>query len=246
MPASWKMAFIEAFERFPNYHFIWRYVGIDLQDKLPTNVHIFKWLPQSDLLQNPKTKAFISHGGYNSLQEAISAGVPLITIPLFGDQPRNARLAERHHFAIRIHKNEVSVDTVADAISRVLTDESYSKNIKRLSRMVRKKPVSVSHLLVSWANFVAEFKALDNLVPAGNKLNFIQYYSLDVIAFLSIVAALILLITYAISKIAMMKTASSDGVCEPKDLIACQLFSFFSRFQVTSVFGTILYMPYIT
>ncbi|VDM79129.1 unnamed protein product [Strongylus vulgaris] len=144
-----------------------------LTDKLPTNVHIFKWLPQSDLLQNPKTKAFISHGGYT-----IFAGVLLITIPFFGDQPRNARLAERHHLAIRIHKNEVSVDTVADALNRVLTDESYSKNIKRLSRMVRKKPVSVSQLLVSWANFIAEFKTLDNLVPAGNKLNFIQYYFL--------------------------------------------------------------------
>ncbi|VDM69120.1 unnamed protein product [Strongylus vulgaris] len=31
MPLTWKMAFIEAFRRFPNYHFIWRYAGTDLQ-----------------------------------------------------------------------------------------------------------------------------------------------------------------------------------------------------------------------
>ncbi|RCN27719.1 hypothetical protein ANCCAN_26545 [Ancylostoma caninum] len=68
MPMSWKMAFVDAFKRFPRYHFIWRYERTDLQEEIPPNVHIFKWLPQADLLQNPKTKAFLSHGGYNSMQ----------------------------------------------------------------------------------------------------------------------------------------------------------------------------------
>ncbi|KIH64619.1 UDP-glucoronosyl and UDP-glucosyl transferase [Ancylostoma duodenale] len=31
MPMSWKLAFIDAFKRFPKYHFIWRYAGTDLK-----------------------------------------------------------------------------------------------------------------------------------------------------------------------------------------------------------------------
>ncbi|RCN31067.1 UDP-glucoronosyl and UDP-glucosyl transferase [Ancylostoma caninum] len=205
MPMSWKMAFVDAFKRFPRYHFIWRYEGTDLQEEISPNVHIFKWLPQADLLQNPKTKAFLSHGGYNSMQEAISAGVPLITIALFGDQPKNAKLAERHHFSVNLHKGDLSADTIADAFNKLFNDPSYSQKIKRLSQMARKKPVSASHLLVSWAEFVAEFKTLDNLVPAGNKLNFFQYHSLDVIAFLLFVAATILFVLWKTLKFVLLK-----------------------------------------
>ncbi|KAK6008931.1 hypothetical protein OSTOST_26174, partial [Ostertagia ostertagi] len=72
----------------------------------------------------------------------------------------------------------------------------YSRNAKRLSLMVQKKPVSPEHLLIKWTEFVAEFKTLDNLVPAGTKLNIIQYYSIDVIAALLSVLFITLLIVY--------------------------------------------------
>ncbi|ETN76601.1 hypothetical protein NECAME_11551, partial [Necator americanus] len=123
IPMSWKIAFIDAFKRFPKYHFIWRYMGTDLQDKIPSNVHTFKWLPQSDLLKNLKTKAFISHGGYNSLMEAITAGVPLITIALFGDQPKNAKLAERFHYSVNIPKQDVNADTIFKALNKLFQDQ---------------------------------------------------------------------------------------------------------------------------
>ncbi|KAK6045819.1 hypothetical protein COOONC_16675 [Cooperia oncophora] len=86
MPEEWKAIFLKTFKKLSNYQFLMRYDKDDLNDNLPENVHLFKWLPQSDILQHPKTKAFITHGGYNSVQEAIRGGVPLISIPLFGDQ----------------------------------------------------------------------------------------------------------------------------------------------------------------
>ncbi|CAJ0597902.1 unnamed protein product [Cylicocyclus nassatus] len=208
MPMSWKLAFIDAFKQFPKHHIIWRYEGTDLQALIPPNVHLFKWLPQADLLQHPKTKAFLSHGGYNSVQEAISAGVPMITIALFGDQPKNAKLAERQQFSINIHKSKVNSDVIAEALHRIFRDESYSQKVKRISEMVKKKPVSPSHLLVSWSEFTAEFKTLNNLVPAGNKLNFLQYHSLDVIAFLLLITFSIVFIIYSMGKFLLSKLLS--------------------------------------
>jgi UDP:flavonoid glycosyltransferase YjiC (YdhE family) len=41
-------------------------------------------------------RAFISHCGLNSVVEAVKAGIPLICIPLFGDQLNNSEgLASR-------------------------------------------------------------------------------------------------------------------------------------------------------
>ncbi|KAJ1359385.1 UDP-glucuronosyltransferase 1-1 [Parelaphostrongylus tenuis] len=102
-------------------------VGVEFKDEnflpvLPQNVHVFKWLPQSDLLAHPKTKAFISHGGYNSVQEAIIAGVPLITIALFGDQHKNSKLAEKHRIAVNLRKDSVDVEAIVNALKKLLND----------------------------------------------------------------------------------------------------------------------------
>ncbi|EYC41896.1 hypothetical protein Y032_0552g3348 [Ancylostoma ceylanicum] len=72
----------------------------------------------------------------------------------------------------------------------------YSLNAKRLSLMVRKKPVSPTHLLVKWTEFLAEFQTLDNFIPAGNDLNFFQYFSLDVIGVLLLVVLIVMVIVY--------------------------------------------------
>ncbi|KAK6013519.1 UDP-glucoronosyl and UDP-glucosyl transferase [Ostertagia ostertagi] len=208
MPETWKKAFLESFAQFPNLSFVLRYEGTDLKDRLPPNVHLFKWIPQADLLRHPKTIAFISHGGYNSLQEVIAAGVPLITIALWGDQPRNAKLAAKLGIAFNLQKSDISATTITDALNKVINDGSYSRNVKRLSLMVKKQPVSPAHRLVAWAEFVAEFKTLDNLVPAGTKLNFIQYHSLDVIAFLSTVVLLVIFILWRLLRFLLFKIFS--------------------------------------
>ncbi|PIO75650.1 hypothetical protein TELCIR_02298 [Teladorsagia circumcincta] len=108
-------------------------------------------------------------------KEAVTSGVPMITVALFGDQPRNVKLAERHHFAISVRKGDVSANAIAEALNKLLKDKSYSQNVKRLSQMVKKKPVSADHLVVAWSEFAAEFKTLENLVPAGTKLNFVLF-----------------------------------------------------------------------
>ncbi|VDK50341.1 unnamed protein product [Cylicostephanus goldi] len=140
------------------------------------------------------------------LKEAITAGIPLLVIPLFGDQPKNAKLAEKHGIAVILQKSNLNADTMAVAIHEILTDQSYSLKVKRLSQMLKKKPVSVSKLLVRWTEFVAEFKTLENFIPVGNKLNFVQYYSLDVITFLSLLLSLTALLIWKLLRFAIRKT----------------------------------------
>lgn len=51
MPLEWKNAFIDAFREFPNIEFLLRYDATDLAGKVPPNVYLSKWLPQTDLLR---------------------------------------------------------------------------------------------------------------------------------------------------------------------------------------------------
>ncbi|TKR69355.1 hypothetical protein L596_021528 [Steinernema carpocapsae] len=156
MPDSWKEAFLGAFRRFPEVQFVFRYGGTDLDTKKPSNVLLSKWLPQADLLQHPKTAAFISHGGYNGLQEAINSGTPIITIPLFGDQPRNGRIAAKHGFGYNLQKEDISEENVVKALEAILNNPDYSNS--RMQNMIAKKPVQPEQLLRKWTEFLGEFK----------------------------------------------------------------------------------------
>ncbi|KAI5074997.1 hypothetical protein GOP47_0010958 [Adiantum capillus-veneris] len=52
---------------------------------------VVSWAPQLDVLLHPSVALFLSHCGWNSTLEAISAGVPVLGWPLFAEQKMNCR-----------------------------------------------------------------------------------------------------------------------------------------------------------
>ncbi len=66
--------------------------------------------------------AFISHGGMNSVIECALSGTPMIAIPLFADQFRNAQMITNRGIGVIVDKHNITKTALVDALNQVLFD----------------------------------------------------------------------------------------------------------------------------
>ncbi|KAL7882285.1 hypothetical protein AOLI_G00091340 [Acnodon oligacanthus] len=186
--------FFDAFRQIPQ-RVLWRYTGVVPKDA-PKNVKLMKWLPQNDLLAHPKAKAFITHGGTHGLYEGICNGVPMVMIPLFGDQGDNVQRMVARGVAETLNIYDITSEKLLVALRKVINDKSYKEKMMKLSAIHRDRPIEPLDLAVFWTEFVMRHKGADHLRPAAHDLNWVQYHSLDVIGFLLLVLVTVLFVTF--------------------------------------------------
>lgn len=85
---------------------VWKWEK-EMKDK-PANLFLQKWLPQADILGHHKTKLFVTHGGLNSVEEALYHEVPLVILPGFADQHSNADRAVRQGYGLSLSWTNVT------------------------------------------------------------------------------------------------------------------------------------------
>jgi len=135
---------------------------------------------QKDLLGHPKVKAFITHGGYNSLTEATYLGVPLVMFPLFADQHSNVKRVERLKVGVTLDRKNLTEASIIHALNSVLNSDEIQQNAKRLGKMIRNKPENAQDLAVKWVEFLAEYQNLDQLKPASIDMGLVEYFLIDI------------------------------------------------------------------
>jgi UDP:flavonoid glycosyltransferase YjiC (YdhE family) len=85
---------------------------------LPRDWLVRDYLPQVRVLGG--ASAAITHGGNNSVTEAIGSGVPLVVLPFSTDQFAGAAAVERSGFGVALDPNAATSDMLAEALRRVL------------------------------------------------------------------------------------------------------------------------------
>nr|XP_016850896.1 PREDICTED: UDP-glucuronosyltransferase 1-1 isoform X4 [Anolis carolinensis] len=173
---------------------LWRYTG-ETPPNLAKNTKLVKWLPQNDLLAHPKTRAFITHAGSHGVYEGICNGVPMVLMPLFGDQMDNAKRVESRGAGVALNIIEMTAKDISEALKAVIYDKKYKENIQRLSELHLDRPIHPLDLAVHWVEFVMKHKGAPHLRPAAHDLNWVQYHSIDVLAFLLAASLLALFIS---------------------------------------------------
>ncbi|XP_063093139.1 UDP-glucuronosyltransferase 1A9 isoform X8 [Cavia porcellus] len=194
IPEKKAMAIAEGLGKIPQT-VLWRYTGTP-PSNLAKNTILVKWLPQNDLLGHPKTRAFITHAGSHGVYEGICNGVPMVMMPLFGDQMDNAKRMETRGAGVTLNVLEMTSDDIADALKKVIYDKSYKDNIMRLSSLHKDRPIEPLDLAVFWVEFVMRHKGAPHLRPAAHDLTWYQYHSLDVIGFLLGIVLLVAFISF--------------------------------------------------
>lgn len=74
------------------------------------------------ITEHPNIKAFVTQGGLQSTDEAIDAGVPLVGIPLQADQWLNTEKYELYKIGITLEMENLTEDTLRNAIKTVVHD----------------------------------------------------------------------------------------------------------------------------
>jgi UDP:flavonoid glycosyltransferase YjiC (YdhE family) len=104
----------------------------------PDNVRIEHYVPQLAVLE--EATAFITHGGFNSAKEALSLGIPLVVIPIGGDQPYTAERVEALGLGLRVGRDERTPEVIRGRLRAVLADPSYGTRARAFAADVAALP----------------------------------------------------------------------------------------------------------
>jgi len=175
---------LSAFGKLP-YKVIWKYeVAFE---NLPKNILIQKWMPQQDILAHPNVKVFISHCGMLGTQEALYAGTPMLGLPIFGDQPKNAETMLHRGFGRYITWEALSEKLLVDEITELVTNPKYSQVAASISHKFKDQMTTPTDRAVYWTEYVIRHKGAQHLRSPEADLSWIELLGLDILAMIHLV-----------------------------------------------------------
>jgi UDP:flavonoid glycosyltransferase YjiC (YdhE family) len=130
----------------------WEQLGIDVVfatqgqtvlDEYPANWSVHGNVDQQKVLSH--ADVFVTHGGANSVHEAVLSQVPMVVTPFFGDQTLTSRRVEQLGIGVALGSDD-DVDTekskhflnedltirIDQAVRRILRDHSFRDSLHRV------------------------------------------------------------------------------------------------------------------
>lgn len=111
---------------------------ISRMKNIPPNVHLYRSVPQLEVLK--MADVFVTHGGMNSISEALTAAVPMVVIPFSSDQPTNARSVEKLGVGRKMDYTSVDKNSLKSTIFSVLADQEIHSNLLKVQTLIRNAP----------------------------------------------------------------------------------------------------------
>ena len=177
---------------------LWRFTG-EKPASLKDNTKLVSWFPQADVLRHPLVKMFITHCGISGTYEAAMNGLPVVAIPLFGDQMHNCRkLTERGGMGMELKLDTMTETGLRETVKEVMHNPKFLKNAKHVSALLQDTEISPKQKLLYWVDYVIRHNGARHLisVTALGMSNFV-FYSVDVI--MSLIVIIIILVVFLVA-----------------------------------------------
>ncbi|CAD6572898.1 MAG: hypothetical protein TREMPRED_000682 [Tremellales sp. Tagirdzhanova-0007] len=99
------------------------------------------WVPQMTVLSHPATSFYVSHMGCGSMYEGILAGLPLVMVPQFADQPINAAIMSEKRVGVQLYQfgAEMVNRTYANGVKYTGDEKAIRAEMDEVWRMMRGK-----------------------------------------------------------------------------------------------------------
>src|SRR6478735_79217 len=104
-------------------------------NNIPLNFIVRNYVPQLEILQ--QADVFITHGGMNSSSEGLYFGVPLVVIPVMGDQLIVANRIEELGAGLQLNRQELDAITLRNATEQVLSNSSFREKSLEIGKSLR-------------------------------------------------------------------------------------------------------------
>jgi UDP:flavonoid glycosyltransferase YjiC (YdhE family) len=95
------------------------------------NVHVEPALPIPALLE--RCALFVTHGGFNSVKEAVNAGIPMLIVPIASDQHYSADRAEALGIARVVRPDARTPEHIREQAEALLGDPGYRRRARELA-----------------------------------------------------------------------------------------------------------------
>lgn len=103
-------------------------------------------------------------------------------------------------YGLQVNFDEVTEESVFEALNKLLNDPSYSEMAKKVSSQFLDRPMSPQESVVYWTEYAVNHRGAPHLQAAATRLNFIELHSIDVYSLLAAIFVVILIIDYYILK----------------------------------------------
>jgi MGT family glycosyltransferase len=110
-------------------------IAPDVFGVLPDNIKVHRWLPQTAVLKH--SSLFISHGGLNSVHDALYYGVPLLLVPQQAEQTLTAMRVVELGAGLLLKKGQVSIQTIHDSTRQLLSKTQFKAAAHRIGETLR-------------------------------------------------------------------------------------------------------------
>jgi UDP:flavonoid glycosyltransferase YjiC (YdhE family) len=105
---------------------------------LPANVHVERWVAQNDVM--PHASAMVCHGGSGTVTMGLAAGIPMVVVPLFADQPWNAERIDALGAGVALQGGPAAIPRIGQATYRILHEPSYRATAQGIASAMRALP----------------------------------------------------------------------------------------------------------